>query len=85
MTIEWDAAKNESNKAKHGLSFEDFCGFDADPMVVEDTRYDYGEVRWQAFGRIGGKGRMIVYTEIEIGIRLISWRRCKKKEMRRYE
>lgn len=31
MPIEWDAAKNEANFIKHGLWFDSFEGFDADP------------------------------------------------------
>lgn len=85
MDIAFDPAKNEKNKAAHGLDFADFSGFDAEPMVVEDTRYDYGETRLRAFGRIAGMGHMIVFTETETGIRLISFRRCHEKEMRRYE
>jgi len=85
MEIVFDPAKDEANVAKHGLSFADFAGFDTDPLVIEDSRVDYGEPRFRAFGRIGGMGHMIAYCETETGIRLISFRRCHEKELRRYE
>lgn len=55
MRTEWDEAKNEANFAKHGLWFESFEGFDAEPVVLIDSRKDYGEVRFRAFGRLMGK------------------------------
>ncbi|WP_066769460.1 BrnT family toxin [Sphingobium sp. CCH11-B1] len=85
MEISFDPAKDASNTAKHGLSFSDFAGFDAEPTVLIDDRYDYGETRFRAFGRIDGDAHCIVYTETATGIRLISFRRAHEKEMRRYE
>lgn len=85
MDIEFDPAKNERNIRERGLSFEDFQGFDNAPVVVVDDRREYGETRFRAFGRIDGKGYMIVYTETDTGIRLISFRRAREKEMKRYE
>ena len=85
MDIEFDADKNDINWEKHDLSLAQFEGFDSEPMVVEDDRYDYGETRYRAFGRIGGVGHMIAFTIREGTMRLISFRRCHEKEMKRYE
>jgi len=85
MEISFDPAKNARNIKERGLSFGDFTGFDAEPVVVVDDRYDYGEVRYRAFGRIDGLGHCLVYTENATGIRIISFRRAHDKEMRRYE
>lgn len=85
MDISFDPAKNAANIADRGLSFEDFAGFDSEPHVIIDDRFDYGETRFQARGRINGKGFCIVYVTTETGIRLISFRRAHEKEMRRYE
>ncbi|MFW2829861.1 BrnT family toxin [Sphingomonas sp. ID0503] len=85
MDITFDPDKNAANIENRGLSFEDFAGFDGVPSVVVDDRYDYGETRYQARGRINGKGFCIVYTLTATGIRLISFRRAHEKEMRRYE
>ncbi len=85
MNVEFDPAKDAVNVAKHGLSFADFAGFDADPMVRTDDRFDYGEVRYRAYGRIDGIGHCLVFTVGRGGVRAISFRRAHEKEMRRYE
>lgn len=85
MKIEFDPAKNESNIAKHGVSFADFDGFDAEPVVIEDTRFDYGEVRYQAFGRINGRGHCLVFTMRAGRYRLISFRPAHEEEIQSYE
>jgi uncharacterized DUF497 family protein len=82
---DFDPAKDEANFEAHGLRLSGFAGFDADPTVVVDRRFDYGEPRFRAYGRIEGKGYCLVYTERESGPRLISFRRAHEKEMRRYE
>jgi len=82
--IEFDPAKNAMNIARHGLSLADFAGFDADPVTKEDDRYDYGETRTIAFGRIDGIPHVIVYTRRGDAMRLISFRRAHEKELRRY-
>lgn len=53
-------------------------------MLVDD-RYNYGETRYRAFGRIDGEGHSMVYTVRGDNRRLISFRRGHDKEMRRYE
>ncbi|WP_375402732.1 BrnT family toxin [uncultured Sphingomonas sp.] len=81
----FDPVKDAINRGKHGLSFTEFAGFDADPAVSLDDRYDYGERRFRAFGRIGGIPHCLVYTETDSGVRAISFRRVHEKEMRRHE
>lgn len=85
MEIEFDPDKDAINVAKHGIFLRDFAGFDDDPIRVVDDRCDYGETRFQARGRIGGKPYCLVYVETATGIRIISLRRAREKEMRRYE
>jgi len=85
MDIAFDPAKNAANIAKHGLSFADFAGFDDAPVVIEDDRYDYGETRWRAFGRVAGEARCIVFAVRDGEVRAISLRKVHAKEMRRYE
>jgi uncharacterized DUF497 family protein len=51
VTYEWDAAKNRSNFAKHGLDFDDAERVFAGPCVTfEDNRFDYGEERLITLG-----------------------------------
>lgn len=85
MRISFDRNKNRLNIARHGLSFEEFSGFDTEPVVRVDSRIDYDETRFRGYGRIASKGYCIVFTKTADGFRLISFRRAHDKEMRRYE
>ena len=85
MDIAYDTLKDAANIAKHGLSLADFRGFDTDPSIDVDDRYDYGEVRLLARGRIGGRGYCVVFTVANSVMRIISFRRAHEKEMRLYE
>ena len=85
MDVEFDSFKNEANIARHGIALSDFKEFDAEPSVFEDNRFDYGEIRYIAVGRIGGLGYSLVFTMRGKTMRLISFRRAHEKEMRRYE
>ena len=82
----YDPAKNEWNIAERGLSFERAVEFDFDTaLFVEDTRKDYGEVRWQALDLLDARLHMLVFAETGNGIRVINFRKANKREMRRYE
>lgn len=85
MDYEFDPAKDERNRRRHGLGLADFAGFDAEPLIVEDDRFDYGERRYRAFGRIDGHAYCLVYTVRGRKLRLISFRRAHDEEIRRYE
>ncbi|MGF6860269.1 uncharacterized DUF497 family protein [Rhodobacteraceae bacterium MBR-64] len=51
---EWDTEKAQQNLAKHGVPFDAIAGFDwMTAIEAEDTRFDYGEKRMQALGKIG--------------------------------
>lgn len=81
----YDPAKDDENFRKHGLRLQDFAQFDTLVALVADTRGNYGERRFRIFGRIAEKAYMIVVTERDEAVRLISFRRVHEKEMRRYE
>ena len=86
MDIEFDPAKDAQNIAKHGLSLADAAAFElASARVTIDDRFDYGETRYRAFGRVEGQGCCLVFTWEPGKIRVISFRRAREKEMRRYE
>jgi uncharacterized protein len=80
----FDPAKSAANLAEHGLAFEDFSGFDDEPVVIADDRFEYGEARFRAFGQIDGVNHMIAFTIRQGNIRLISFRRAHDKELRRH-
>lgn len=85
MRTEFDAAKDAANRAKHGLSLAEFTGFDEEPIVNEDDRFDYGEQRFVALGRIEGRPHAVIYTRRGEVMRLIGFRRAHEKELRRHE
>ena len=53
-------------------------------MTREDIRHSYGEARFVTFGLLEGEVVVIVYTEHEDDIRIISLRRAEKYETRYY-
>ncbi|HJS45086.1 MAG TPA: BrnT family toxin [Rhizomicrobium sp.] len=80
--IRWNEAKRAANLAKHGVDFTAAAAFDWDSaLVVEDTRFDYGERRYQALGIIGQRLYMLVFTPILDGFRVISLRKANKREV----
>ncbi len=63
MRYEWDEAKNRSNFAKHGLSFEDTAQVFEGPCVTfEDDRADYGEERLITLGLLAGRLVVIAHA-----------------------
>ena len=50
MRIEYDPVKTARNIEKHGLSFDEVAFLDwPGAIVTQDSRKDYGEIRWAAF------------------------------------
>lgn len=87
MRIEYDPAKDDANLAKHGVSLAAAAAFDWDTALErEDDRFDYGEDRFVAIGRIDGRLHVMVFTQGagDDAIRVISLRPAEKHEMRFY-
>lgn len=85
MKFEWDVAKAEANRKKHGISFEEASSFEFDTAIIYiDDRDGYGEERLVAFGFIGSRVCCLVYSERRDSIRVISLRRATKKEAELY-
>jgi uncharacterized protein len=83
--LEWDEEKRQANLAQHGIDFADCAPiFAADMWVVEDTSEDYGEQRMIGIGLLNGIEVLVVYTERDAAIRLISVRKATKHEARFY-
>lgn len=79
---EWDNEKAARNLAKHGVPFEAVHGFDWRTAIeAEDTRYDYGETRMQALGKIGGRYHVLVCAWRNDRIRAISLRKANRREI----
>jgi uncharacterized protein len=85
MNFEWDDAKRLSNIKKHGIDFIDSpTVFDGYTLTIEDDRYDYGERRFVTFGILDGRVVVVVHTENEASIRIISIRKATKNEEKAY-
>jgi uncharacterized DUF497 family protein len=87
MKFEWDESKNLENIAKHGLDFTDAPEVFNGPILERlDTRFDYGEERWIAFGLLRNVlCAAVVYTERSSNIiRIISFRKADKYEREAY-
>lgn len=88
----WDENKNQSNQAKHGVSFElaQLVFDDPNQLSVQD-RVENGEERWQTLGRVGDEVLLLVahtyWTDDgdEEHIRIISARSATKQERKIYE
>jgi uncharacterized DUF497 family protein len=86
VRITFDEAKNERNVATRGISFDSAAAFEWDSaLIIEDTRADYGERRFQSLGFIGDKLHMLVFTPRAGNVHMISLRRANKREITRYE
>ncbi len=82
MRFEWDDRKNELNRAKHGLSFEEATViWDGFVFTREDGRRDYGETRWLSLGLLSGDVVILVaHTKRRGHVRLISARPASRTE-----
>ena len=85
MKLEWDENKRLINLQKHKI---DFIGseeiFDGYTVTFEDGSIGYGEQRFVSFGQFQGRVVVVVHTERNGGIRIISIRKATKQEERYY-
>ena len=90
MRFEWDDWKNESNRKKHGISFETATEVFYDPSFLQtEDRIVDGELRWHTIGHVAGFYLLlVVHTLVEDGeevIRIISAREATVHERGKYE
>jgi uncharacterized protein len=86
MKIDFDPEKNARNIELSGISFEDAVKFEWDSAaIIPDTRREYSESRYRAFGFIEGRLHALVFTPRGGAIRVISLRKANAREVLRYE
>lgn len=86
MEISFDPVKNARNLELRGLSFERAVDFEFEGAIyLMDTRRDYGETRIRALGCLDKRLHALVFVETNNGIRVISFRRANKREVKQYE
>jgi uncharacterized protein len=85
IAIEVDPAKDAINRRKHGVAFAAASVlFDGPILRQPDDRFDYGEDRWLAVGRIGDQVFTVCYTMRGGVYRIISLRPASRKERQAY-
>ncbi len=81
MEITFDPAKNARNVAERRLSFDMVKQFDFQTAKFwQDTRHAYPEARFVALGYLQGRLHVLVFSETEQGIRVISLRKANPRE-----
>ena len=86
--FEWDSKKAEANKAKHRISFEEAATVFNDEYSL--TIYDYAHSKIEdRFIDMGlsknGNILVVVYTERDDNIRIVSARKANEEERAFYE
>jgi len=86
MKIDFDPIKSERNIKLRSLSFDRAGDFDWETAIYyEDDRMDYPEDRIIALGFLGVRLHVICFTPIGGGVRIISFRKANRREVRCYE
>lgn len=85
MRFEYDPDKSLSNKAKHGIDFQEAQALWLDPDLIEIHARTEDEARYMVIGKIGNKHWAGVITYRGDAIRIISVRRARREEVAVYE
>ena len=85
MKFIWDKVKSESNKKKHGISFElaSKVFYDEERIELYDKEHSMDEDRYITIGKVD-EVLFVVYTERNDDIRLISAKLADKNEREAY-
>lgn len=88
LIFEWDERKAQANLRKHKISFEEAKTVFDDPFLLTfpDRKHSESEERYINIGT-SQKGRIliVIHTEQEQNMRLISCRKATRNERRVYE
>jgi uncharacterized protein len=88
IQFEWDEGKAEANQKKHDVDFSDAKSVFGDPfsITIDDPDHSEQEQRYIDIGKAtSGKILIVVYTEREDRICIISCRKATPAERRTYE
>jgi uncharacterized DUF497 family protein len=86
--FEWDPGKAASNLRKHGVSFTEAATIFFEPLslTVPDPIHSLGEIRFVTVGRsFMGRFLVVVHSDHNDKIRIISARRATSAERKAYE
>ncbi|GAK59471.1 hypothetical protein U27_06456 [Candidatus Vecturithrix granuli] len=88
MKFEWDARKARSNLQRHHIDFEEAKTVFNDPFLMTFPDHDHsdGEYRYLSIGHsASGRTLVIIHTDTQLAVRIISCREATRKEKRAYE
>lgn len=82
---DWDEAKRQTNRDKHGIDFAALAQFDwTTAQIKPDNRRDYGEDRFIAVGYIKDRLHKLIFTRRNGRVRVISFRKANRREQRKW-
>ena len=89
INFEWDENKNEINKKKHKISFEEAktVFYDEEALLIDDPEHSQEEARFIILGLSKRANLLVVchcYRASETVIRIISARKATKNETKQY-
>ena len=89
LSFEWDPQKDQINRRKHGVSFEEASTVfqDANALVIDDPEHSEEEERFIILGFSLRANLLVVchcYRASESVIRIISARKATKNETKQY-
>ena len=85
MRLEFDAAKDRANQAKHGVSLVLAAELDWDAALVwVDGRFEYSETRMIALAPKTGILYYVAFVDRGEVRRIISLRRANRREVKHY-
>lgn len=83
--FEYDKAKSQVNRLKHGIDFDDAQTLWLDSDLLEIPARTSDELRYLVIGRMDGKHWSAVITYRGDRVRIISVRRARTEEVALYE
>jgi hypothetical protein len=85
QVFEFDEAKSQANRAKHGINFVEAQALWLDERLMQLTARSAAEERLLFIGTIGARHWSAIVTYRGEAIRIISVRRSRTREVRAYE
>lgn len=78
--------KKPKKNDERGINFDQVINIDWDlATVIVDERIEYGETRYIAVAPLNSRIHVVCFTRIDDGLRVISFRKANKREVRHYE
>ncbi len=89
LRFEWDPEKDASNRAKHGVTFDEAATAFRDPLaaIFDDAAHSASEVREILVGYgVSGRLLLVSFTQrADTVVRIISARPATRREMKAHE